>query len=65
MRTDVKCLQCRMSDPLTELAAVAEVRAQDRITPGLLAYYPCPEHGGYHLTIAGKRDDARRPKDIA
>jgi hypothetical protein len=60
----VECLQCKMSDPMTELAAVAAIRAMDRENPGMVAYYPCV-NGGFHLTLAGKREDARRPKGIA
>jgi hypothetical protein len=62
---DVECLQCKTADPITELAAADAVRKQDAVNPGVLAYYHCPSGRGFHLTLAGKRDDARRPKDIA
>jgi hypothetical protein len=58
---ETRCLQCMMSDPMSEAEAREAVRLQDEETPGLLAYYPCPVSEGYHLTIAEARRDGRRP----
>jgi hypothetical protein len=63
IRDEIHCLQCLMSDPLTEAEAREAVRQQDEATPGLLTWYPCPAGNGdqYHLTMAGAHLSDKRP----
>lgn len=53
--TELGCLSCKMSEPMTELAAIDAVKQQDAVNPGLLGYFPCPLGDGYHLCLAEAR----------
>jgi hypothetical protein len=51
--SEVECLQCLASEPMSEEAARAAVRAEALADPpGALDCYPCPRDAGWHLTLA-------------
>lgn len=58
-KKDVGCLACKMSEPMTELAAIDAVKQQDADNPGLFGYYHCAVSDGYHLCLV----EARVPVD--